>query len=210
MTPSCWITHDGGYSIRGREYSQESFFSYVSAEDRIAENHPLRPIKTTVNTALKDMSRMFTRLYPHMGRPSIPPEQLLRATVIQILYSVRSERMLPEQLDYNILFRWFVGISMDDPVWDHPVFSKNRERLLNTEVSAAFFTALRAQTEQAGLLSDEHFSLDGTLLEACASLKSFRPQPDSADPPGAAGRNRCSTQNRLSSGCSRLVQLMLI
>lgn len=176
--------------MRGREYSQESFFSYVSAEDRIAKDHPLRPIRKMVNAALKDLSRMFTTLYSHMGRPSIPPEQLLRATIIQILYSVRSERMLLEQLDYNILFRWFVGISMDDPVWDHSVFSKNRERLLNTEVSAAFFTAIRAQADQAGLLSDEHFSVDGTLLEACASMKSFRPRNDSADPPVAAGRNR--------------------
>jgi len=175
--------------MRGREYSQESFFSYVSAEDRIAKDHPLRPIRKMVNAALKDMSRMFTTLYSHMGRPSIPPEQLLRATIIQILYSVRSERMLLEQLDYNILFRWFVGLSMDDPVWDHSVFSKNRERLLNTEVSAAFFTAVRVQADQAGLLSDEHFSVDGTLLEACASMKSFRPQTDNADPPVAAGRN---------------------
>ena len=175
--------------MRGREYSQESFFSYVSTEDRLPKGHPLRPIRKMANAALKDMSRMFTTLYSHMGRPLIPPEQLLRATIIQILYSVRSERLLLEQLDYNILFRWFVGLSMDDPVWDHSVFSKNRERLLTTEVAATFFAAIKAQADQAGLLSDEHFSVDGTLLEACASMKSFRPQTDSADPPVAEGRN---------------------
>ncbi len=172
--------------MRGREPKQDSLFSYVSAEERISKKHPLRPIKKMVNAALADMSTLFTSLYCRMGRPSIPPEQLLRATIIQILYSVRSERMLLEQIDY---FRWFVGLNMDDPVWNHSVFSKNRDRLLNTEVAAAFFVAIKEQAEKAGLLSDEHFSVDATLLDACASMKSFRPKDDSTDPPDREGRN---------------------
>jgi len=175
--------------MRGQENKQQSFFSYVSAEERIPKKHPLRPIKTMVNKALEDMSPLFSSVYSHMGRPSIPPEQLLRATIIQILYSVRSERMLLEQLEYNILFRWFVGLSMDDSVWNHSVFSKNRQRLLNTEVAAAFFVAIKEQAEQAELLSDEHFSVDGTLLEACASMKSFQPKDDTTEPPATGGRN---------------------
>jgi transposase len=175
--------------MRGRETTQHSFFSYVMPEARIPQDHPLRPIKKMVNTALAELSRLFTNVYSVMGRPSIPPEMLLRATLLQILYSIRSERLLMEQLEYNILFRWFVGLSMDDPVWDHSVFSKNRERLLNTDVAAAFFISVRQQAEEAGLLSDEHFTVDGTLIEAWASLKSFRPKDDTVSPAGGSGRN---------------------
>jgi transposase len=175
--------------MRGRETTEQCFFSYVMPEERVPQDHPLRPIKEMVNRALPELSVQFSAVYSCTGRPSIPPEMLLRATLLQILYSIRSERMLMEQLEYNILFRWFVGLSMDDAVWDHSVFSKNRERLLNTEVAAAFFVLVRQQAEEAGLLSDEHFTVDGTLIEAWASLKSFRSK-DGAEPPATgSGRN---------------------
>jgi len=159
-------------------------------EERVPQDHPLRPIKKMVNRALTELSVQFTSVYSCMGRPSIPPEMLLRATLLQILYSIRSERLLIEQLEYNILFRWFVGLSMDDPVWDHSVFSKNRERLLNTDVATAFFASVRQQAEEAQLLSDEHFSVDGTLIEAWASMKSFRPKDDAVPPTAGIGRNQ--------------------
>jgi transposase len=175
--------------MRGKETTQQSFFSYIMPENRIPHDHPLRPIKQMVNKALIELSMHFSRIYASMGRPSIPPEMLLRATLLQILYSIRSERLLMEQLDYNILFRWFVGLSMDDAVWDHSVFSKNRERLLNTDVAAAFFASVRQQAEAAQLLSDEHFTVDGTLIEAWASLKSFRPKDDGDLPNAQKNRN---------------------
>jgi transposase len=175
--------------MRGKETKQQTFFSYIMPEDRVPKDHPLRPIKQMVNGSLHELSGLFTKLYSRMGRPSIPPEMLLRATLLQILYSIRSERMLMEQLEYNILFRWFVGLSMDDQVWDHSVFSKNRERLLNTDVAAAFFVSIREQAEQAQLLSDEHFTVDGTLIEAWASMKSFRPKGDCDPEPPRGGRN---------------------
>lgn len=176
--------------MRGKETTQQSFFSYIMPENRVPQDHPLRPIKQMVNKALTELSMHFTRVYSSMGRPSIPPEMLLRATLLQILYSIRSERLLMEQLDYNILFRWFVGLSMDDQVWDHSVFSKNRERLLNTDVAAAFFVSVRQQAEAARLLSDEHFTVDGTLIEAWASLKSFRPKDDGDLPKAQNNRNQ--------------------
>jgi transposase len=175
--------------MRGKETPEQRFFSYVMPEERVPQDHPLRPIKKMVNRALAELSVQFSAVYSCIGRPSIPPEMLLRATLLQILYSIRSERLLMEQLDYNILFRWFVGLSMDDAVWDHSVFSKNRERLLNTEVAAAFFVCVRQQAEEAGLLSDEHFTVDGTLIEAWASLKSFRTKGDAAPPAAGSGRN---------------------
>jgi transposase len=134
-----------------------------------------------VHEALAELSPLLSKLYSHTGRPSIPPEHLLKAMLLQILYTIRSERLLMEQLDYNILFRWFVGVSMDDQVWEHSVFSKNRERVLGTEVAAKFFALVRQQAHEAGLLSDEHFTVDGTLIEAWASLKSFRPH--GSEPP---------------------------
>jgi transposase len=163
-------------------------FSYVSLEQRIPADHPLRPMRAMVDEALKKLSRRFSGLYAATGRPSIPPERLLRALLLQVLYSIRSERMLMEQLEYNLLFRWFVGLGIDDPVWVPTVFTKNRDRLLEGEVAEAFFEAVLAQGQDHGLLSSEHFSVDGTLIEAWASQKSFqrkdRPKDDGDDDPG--------------------------
>lgn len=147
-------------------------FSYVSAEERVPRDHPLRAIRPMVDAALREMSGEFDRLYSRVGRPSIPPERLFRALLLQLFYSVRSERLLMEQLDYNILFRWFVGLEMDEPVWAPTVFTKNRERLLNQDVARSFFRCVLEQAD--GLLSDEHFTVDGTLIEAWASQKSFQ------------------------------------
>jgi transposase len=164
-------------------------FSYVTMEARIPADHPLRAIRAMTDAALRGISRRLGALYSHTGRPSIPPEQLLRALVVQILFSVRSERLLMEQLEYNLLFRWFVGLQMDDRVWDATVFTKNRDRLLAGEVAAAFFEQVIRPAREAGLLSDEHFTVDGTLLEACAGQKSFRPK-DGSGPGGARGGER--------------------
>jgi len=174
--------------MRGPDSNQQHFFSYVSPDSRVPKDHPLRPIRRMVDKALEDLWRLFSDTYSHTGRPSIAPEQLFRALLLQVLYSIRSERLLMEQLDYNLLFRWFVGLSMDDPVWDHSSFSKNRERLLNTETARLFFQSIRSQAKAAELLSDEHFSVDGTLLEAWASMKSFVAKDGSGDPP-SGGRN---------------------
>ena len=149
-------------------------FSYVSLEERIPRDHPLRLMRAMVDEALKKLSRQFSNLYADSGRPSIPPERLLRALLLQVLYSIRSERLLMEQLEYNLLFRWFVGLGIDDPVWVATVFTKNRDRLLQGEVAQQFFEAVLAQGREHGLLSSEHFSVDGTLIEAWASQKSFR------------------------------------
>jgi transposase/IS5 family transposase len=165
--------------MRGDDQQQFSVFSYVSPEDRVPPDHPLRAVRATVNEILVGMSKEFDALYAESGRPSIPPERLLRALLLQIFYSIRSERMLMEQLDYNLLFRWFVGMEMDEPVWNHAVFSKNRERLLNQAVAQTFFARVLAQAE--GHLSDEHFTVDGTLVEAWASQKSFRRKDSSED-----------------------------
>jgi transposase len=163
-------------------------FSYVSLEERIPRDHPLRSMRTMVDDALRKLSRRFSSLYADAGRPSIPPERLLRALLLQILYSIRSERLLMEQLEYNLLFRWFVGLGIDDPVWVATVFTKNRDRLLQGEVAQEFFAAVLAQGGEHGLLSSEHFSVDGTLIEAWASQKSFRrkdhPDDDSNDDTG--------------------------
>jgi transposase len=162
--------------MRGEDAKQEGMFSYVSPEKRVPLDHPLRPVREMVDGILKEMSPRFAGLYSERGRPSIAPERLLRALLLQIFYSVRSERMLMEQLDYNLLFRWFVGMEMDEEVWDHAVFSKNRERLLNHEVAEAFFR--RVLKLASPYLSDEHFTVDGTLIEAWASQKSFRPKDE--------------------------------
>ena len=153
--------------MRGEDAKQEAMFSYVSPEQRVPADHPLRPVREMVDTILKEMSPRFARLYSNLGRPSIAPERLLRALLLQIFYSVRSERLLMEQLDYNLLFRWFVGMEMDEEVWNHAVFSKNRERLLTEEIAQAFFQRVLRQAKP--YLSDEHFTVDGTLLEAWAS-----------------------------------------
>jgi len=159
--------------MRGDESIPDDMFSYVRPEQRVPADHPLRPIRTLVDEVLRALSPRFARLYAKTGRPSIPPEQLLRALLLQTLYSIRSERQLMEQLDFNILYRWFVGLSLDAPVWDVTVFTKNRERLLAGDIAQAFFTGVVTQAQTRQLLSPEHFTVDGTLIEAWAGLKSF-------------------------------------
>jgi transposase len=167
--------------MRGDEKQQDGMFSYVSMEKRVPQNHPLRGIRHRVDEILKAMSKRFDELYAVNGRPSIPPERLLRALLLQIFYSIRSERLLMEQLDYNLLFRWFVGLEMDEEVWNHAVFSKNRERLLNEEVAREFFREVLKQAKRH--LSKEHFTVDGTLIEAWASQKSFQRKDNNDDDP---------------------------
>ena len=162
--------------MRGEDLQQSAMFSYLSPEERVPKDHPLRKLRPLVDAALRRMSRRFAAMYARVGRPSIAPEKLLRALLLQILYSLRSERLLMERLDHDLLFRWFVGLNMDDPVWDATVYSKNRERLLNSDVAEEFFQQVRAQAEQLDLLSDEHFTVDGTMIEAWASQKSFKPK----------------------------------
>src|SRR5580693_7493499 len=154
--------------MRGQDRQQSAMFSYVSPEERVPAEHPLRPIRAMADIALKGLSPVFNQMYAAFGRPSIAPEKLLRALLIQVLYTVRSERMLMEQLQYNLLFRWFVGMNMDEPVWVPTVFSKNRQRLLDGDIADAFFAAVLKQARQRDLISDEHFTVDGTLLEAWA------------------------------------------
>jgi transposase len=161
----------------------------VSTEDLVPKDHPLRAIRAMVNAALDELSPAFAKMYSPIGRPSIAPEKQLRAILLQMFYSVRSERMLMEQLQYNMLFRWFVGLSIDEPVWDVTVFTKNRERFLQGEVAGRFFEAVLGQARAAGLLSDEHFTVDGTLIEAWASHKSFRPMDEQEPPSGEGGSN---------------------
>ena len=159
--------------MRGHDEHQEGMFSYISPDKRVPEGHPLRRIRTMVDAALQQMSPQFAQLYSRYGRPSIAPEKLLRALLLQAFYSVRSERLLMEELNYNLLFRWFVGLNVDDEVWDVTVFTKNRERLLEGEIAEAFFQQVLGQANGHGLLSDEHFTVDGTLLEAWANRRSF-------------------------------------
>jgi transposase len=168
--------------MRGADETTGSLFSYVDLEGRIPAGHPLRKIRQIVNHALGSLDAEFDRLYSAEGRPSIAPERLIRASLIQILFSIRSERQLMEQMQYNLLFRWFVGLGIDDPVWVPTVFTKNRDRLLTTEISRKFMAAILAHREVEPLLSDEHFSVDGTLIKAWASMKSFQPKPDTAPP----------------------------
>jgi transposase len=169
--------------VRGDDQQTVHMFSYVSPEQRVPATHPLRPIRQITDRVLATLSPTFTKMYSKIGRPSIPPEKLLRSLLLQVLYTIRSERLLMEQLEYNLLFRWFVGLNMDDPVWDATVFSKNRDRLLAGDVAGAFFQAVRAEAEARQLTSDEHFTVDGTLLEAWASLKSFKSIEGEEGPP---------------------------
>src|ERR1700704_3401327 len=185
------VTHTEEARMRGDDRQQAGMWSYIAPEQRVPADHPLRPIRAMVDTILAELSPAFAPLYSPVGRPSIPPEKLLRALLLQVLYSTRSERLLMEQLDYNLLFRWFVGLNMDDAVWDPTVFTKNRERLLAGDIAEAFFARVLAQARERGWLSDEHFTVDGTLIEAWASLKSFhRPRraagPQSEGPRGQA------------------------
>ena len=156
-------------------------YSYISTEERVPSDHPLRSIRQMTDRILTQLSGLFSGIYSSIGRNSIPPERLLRVLLLQVLYSIRSERMLMEQLDYNLLFRWFVGLNLDDAVWDVTVYTKNRDRLLNADVARQFFSLVVGEAKGLDLMSDEHFTVDGTLLEACASLKSFKPK-DSAEP----------------------------
>jgi transposase len=174
--------------MRGDEKRSEGMFSYVRLEERISADHPLRAIRALVEDVLEAMSAKFVALYSHTGRPSIPPEQLLKATLLQAFFTVRSERQLMEQIDYNMLFRWFVGLTMDDRVWDASTFSKNRERLMEADVAREFLTHLTGLPQVRRLLSSDHFSVDGTLIDAWASMKSFRPKDGSGEPP-TDGRN---------------------
>jgi transposase len=160
--------------MRGSDFDQSPMFTYLSPEDVVPADHPLRPIREMVDIALRELSGNFSRLYSRLGRSSVPPEKLMRALLLQVLYSVRSERMLMEQLRYNFLFRWFVGMGMEDKVWDPTVFSKNRERLQEGDIAQKFFEAIGRQAFEKNLLSDEHFTVDGTLLEAWASKRSYQ------------------------------------
>src|SRR5437762_9199485 len=175
--------------MRGFDSQQSAMFSYSSPEERVPADHPLRPIREMSDRALKGLARKFNEIYSATGRPSIAPEQLLRALLLQVLYTVRSERLLIEQLEYNLLFRWFVGLGMDEPIWDHSTFSKNRERLLRGDIADAFFAEVLGEARTHGLLSDEHFTVDGTLLEAWASQKSFRPKGEEPPTPPTDPKN---------------------
>ena len=173
--------------MRGADEQPGAMFSYVSLEARVPQDHPLRAIRRITDRALERLSPRFGTLYINFGRPSIAPEKLLRALLLQALYTIRSERQLMEQLDYNLLFRWFVGLGMDDAVWSPTTFTKNRDRLLDGDIAAAFFDAVLIHADTERLLSDEHFTVDGTLLESWASQKSFRPRDE--EPPTGGGGN---------------------
>jgi transposase len=176
--------------MRGDDEICGSLFSYIDLEERVRADHPLRPIREIANAALASLSGDFAALYSGMGRPSVPPEKLLRAMLLQAFYSVRSERQLMERIEFDLLFRWFVGIGIDDPVWDHSSFAKNRDRLLAGEIAAEFLDAVLSEQRVKRVLSSEHFSVDGTLIQAWASMKSFKPtQPPDGDGPRDGGRN---------------------
>src|SRR6267378_4639564 len=169
--------------MRGPDEQTNHMFSYLSPEQRVRADHPLRAIRAMTDRVFADLSPRFAKMYSDIGRPSIPPEQLLRALVLQSLYTVRSERLLMEEIDYSVLYRWFIGLSMDEPIWSPTTFSKNRDRLLKADVASAFFDAVVDHAREAGLMSDEHFTVDGTVLEAWASLKSFQRQDAGPTPP---------------------------
>ena len=175
--------------MRGLDARTGELFSYVDLEARVRAGHPLRPIRAIVNEALSALEQELAPLYARIGRPSIPPEKLLRAMLLQAFYSIRSERQLMERLEYDLLFRWFVGLGVDDPAWDHSTFSKNRDRLLEGDIATKILGAVLAQPRVKQLLSTDHFSVDGTLIEAWASMKSFKPKDGSDEPPRDGGRN---------------------
>ena len=175
--------------MRGADVMQESLFTTVHLETFVPQGHPLRVIRTLMDEALRELNGLFAMIYADDGRESIAPERLLRAQLLQVLYSIRSERQLVEQIQYNLLFRWFVGLSIDERVWDHSTFTKNRDRLLVHEVIPQLFAEVVALAERRDLLSKEHFSVDGTLIQAWASHKSYRPKDDDTAGPGGGGRN---------------------
>jgi transposase len=174
--------------MRGNDLQTEAMFNYLSPESVVPQDHPLRPIRKMVDQALEELSPVFEKMYSHTGRPSIPPEKLLKGLLLQSLYSIKSVRLLMEQIGYNILFRWFLGLDLDAKVWDHSVFSQNQDRLIESDIAKKFFERIQKQAETANLLSNEHFTVDGTLIEACASFKSFR-QKDDSTPPTKGTRN---------------------
>jgi transposase len=186
--------------VRGRDEQTQDVFSYLSPEARVRPDHPLREVRRMTDDVFKRLSPRFDRLYSDIGRPSIPPEQLLRALLLQSLYTIRSERLLMEEIDYSILFRWFIGLSLGEPIWSPTMFTKNRDRLLEGDVAAAFFDAVRARPESAGLMSDEHFTVDGTMLEAWASLKSFRRKDDGASTPTPDGPGKPRSTSTANAG----------
>ena len=173
--------------MRGDDQQQSHIFSYVSPEERVRKDHPLRAIRAMVDEVLQRLSRRFDAMYARVGRPSIPPEHLLRAQMLQMLYSIRSERLLMEEIDYSMLFRWFIGLNLDDKVWDATVFTKNRDRLLEADVAKEFLAQVVEQARVQGLTSDEHFTVDGTLLEAWAGAKSFQLKDKKQAPPDDPG-----------------------
>ena len=173
--------------MRGADQQQNHIFSYVSPEERVRKDHPLRPIRMMVDDVLQQLSRRLDAMYAKVGRPSIPPEQLLRAQLLQMLYSIRSERLLMEEIDCSLLFRWFIGLNLDDEVWDATVFTKNRDRLLQADVAKEFLAQVVEQARVKSLTSDEHFTVDGTLLEAWAGAKSFQPKDKKQPPPDDPG-----------------------
>lgn len=175
--------------MRGADVTQSAIFSYRTLEERIPQRHPLRKLRGLVDGILEALHADFEAMYAGSGRPSIPPERLLRASLIQTLYTIRSERQLVQHIEYNLLYRWFVGLDMDDPVWDHSSFTKNRDRLLNETVARAFFGKVLGLAEWQGLVSSEHFTVDGTLIEAWASMKSFKAKDGSSKPPEDGGKN---------------------
>jgi transposase len=185
--PTIVEKNKGEPTMRGSDVTQDSMFSYLTLEDYVPKDHPLRPIREIVNAALREMDETFAAMYADSGRDSTPPEQLLRGLILQSLYGLRSERLLCEQLGYNMLFRWFVGLSMDRAPWDHSTYTKNRDRLIEHEVVRELFERVLAQAKAKGLLSSEHFSVDGTLIRAWASHKSFVPK-DGAPPPSSGSR----------------------
>src|ERR1700732_1574726 len=197
--------------MRGEDKGTGELFSYVDLEKRARSDHPLRAIRGLVNEALGALVDEFSALYAPIGRPSLPPEKLLRAMLLQAFYSIRSERQLMERLEYDLLFRWFVGIGVDAAVWDHSVFSKNRDRLLEGNIAARFLAAVLDQPRVKKLLSTDHFTVDGTLIEAWASLKSFKPRDGSDEPPASGGRadttaflsNKKGTETRSSANARR-------
>lgn len=173
--------------MRGIEQQSDALFVYLSPESFVPKDHPLRPIRQMVDMALENLSPAFCQMYSHTGRPSIPPEQLLKAMLLQVLYSIPSNLKLVEQIHFSILFRWFLGLGLDEPVWDHSSFSKNQDRLIETDIATQFLTAILEQAKSKKLLSKDHFSVDGTLIQAWASIKSFKPRDDDQEPP--AGKN---------------------
>jgi len=174
--------------MRGNDKKSEGMFCYISAETVVPKEHPLRPIRAMADKALEDMTSAFEKMYSHTGRPSIAPEKLMKGLLLQTLYSIKSVRLLMEQLGYNILFKWFVGLGIDEKVWDHSVFSQNQDRLISSDIAKAFLEKIQQQAGKAELLSNEHFTVDGTLIDAWASIKSFR-RKDEEEPPTTGGRN---------------------